>query len=188
MLLGYVRVSTLEQNETRQIKALKQKGVDSANFYIDKQSGKNTNRAALKELLAYVRCGDTVVTESISRIARNTKDLLNIVDQLQNKGIDFISLKESIDTTTPQGKFMLTVFAALSELERDSILQRQAEGIAIAKEQGKYKGRQPIQIDDKLFRSTVAEWRQGKITARKAMEIIGLKPNTFYRRVKELNL
>lgn len=188
MMLGYIRVSTIEQNEARQIEALKQKGVDPENFYTDKQSGKNADRPALKKLLAYVRRGDTVVTESISRIARNTKDLLSIIDQLQSKGVEFISLKETIDTSTSQGKFMLTIFAAMAELERDSILQRQAEGIAVAKEQGKYKGRQPIQIDEALFKSTVAEWRQGKITARKAMEAVGLKPNTFYRRVNELGL
>ena len=129
-----------------------------------------------------------MVTESISRIARNTKDLLNIIDQLQSKGVEFISLKEALDTTTPQGKFMLTIFGAMAELERDSILQRQAEGIAVAKEQGKYKGRQPIQIDEALFRSTVAEWRQNKITARVAMQRVGLKPNTFYRRVSDMGL
>ena len=116
MLLGYVRVSTVEQNEARQIEALQQRGVETENLYIDKQSGKNINRPKLKELLDYVRRGDTVVTESISRIARNTKDLLSIVEQLQGKGVEFVSLKESLDTTTPQGKFMLTIFAAMAEL------------------------------------------------------------------------
>jgi len=188
MLIGYIRVSTLEQNETRQVEALKQRGVEPSNLYIDKQSGKDTNRPALKELLSFVRRGDCVVTESISRIARNTKDLLSIIEQLQSKGVEFVSLKESIDTTTPQGKFMLTIFGAMAELERDSILQRQREGIEVAKAQGKYKGRQPIQIDDTLFRSTVAEWRQGKITARAAMQQVGLKPNTFYRRVQATGL
>lgn len=186
MLLGYTRVSTMEQNEARQIEALTRRGVNPENFYTDKQSGKNADRPALKKLLAFVRRGDTVVTESISRIARNTKDLLSIIEQLQAKGVEFVSLKESLDTTTPQGKFMLTIFGAMAELERDSILQRQREGIEIAKSEGKYKGRQPIQIDESLFKSTVAEWRQGKITARKAMEAVGLKPNTFYRRVNEL--
>ena len=186
--LGYVRVSTVEQNEARQIEALQQRGVETESLYIDKQSGKDTNRPKLKELLDYVRRGDTVVTESISRIARNTKDLLSIVEQLQDKGVEFVSLKESLDTTTPQGKFMLTIFAAMAELERESILQRQREGIAVAKAAGKYKGRKPIGLDEALFKSTVADWRADKITARKAMEIVGLKPNTYYRRVKELGL
>jgi len=188
MKIGYIRVSTIEQNEARQIEALQQQGIERCNLYIDKQSGKNTDRPKLKEMFSFVRQGDTVVTESISRIARNTKDLLSIIERLQTAGVNFISLKESIDTTTAQGKFMLTVFAAMAELERENILQRQAEGIAIAKEQGKYKGRKPVAIDAELFRATVAEWHSGRITARAAMEIVGLKPNTFYRRVKELNL
>lgn len=171
MKIGYIRVSTMEQNEARQIEALKQQCIEPCDMYIDKQSGKNADRPKLKEMLSFVRSGDIVVTESISRIARNTKDLLSIIDQLQGKGVEFISLKESIDTTTAQGKFMLTVFAAMAELERESILQRQAEGIAVAKEQGKYKGRKPIDIDQATFESTVAEWRAGQITARKAMEL-----------------
>lgn len=187
MLLGYVRVSTEEQNEERQLKALFDKGIDKEFIYIDKQSGKNTDRKALKEMLSFCRKGDIVITESISRIARNTKDLLSIVDELQKKEVGFVSLKENIDTTTPQGKFMLTIFGAMAELERESILERQREGIAIAKEQGKYKGRKKIDIDD-TFREVVAEWRSGKITAVKAMELLNMKPNTFYRRVKENNL
>lgn len=185
MNLGYIRVSTVEQNEARQIEALIARGVEKENLYIDKQSGKDAERPKLKELLSFVRRGDTVITESISRIARNTKDLLSIVDYLKSKQVEFISLKESIDTTTPQGKFMLTVFAAMAELERENILERQKEGIAIAKSEGKYKGRKPIELNERLFKETVSDWKQGKITAVKAMEIVGLKSNTFYRRVKE---
>ena len=136
MLLGYIRVSTVEQNEERQVRALLDKGIEADNLFIDKQSGKNIERAKLKEMLAFCRKGDVVITESISRIARNTKDLLEIVEQLSKKGVEFVSLKECIDTATPQGKFMLTVFGAMAELERESILERQREGIAIAKEQG----------------------------------------------------
>lgn len=186
MLIGYVRVSTQEQNEARQVTALEEKNVDK--MFIDKASGKNADREALKEMLSYVREGDTVITESISRIARSTKDLLNIVDTLTQKNVDFISLKESIDTTTPQGKFMLTVFAAMAELERENILQRQKEGIAIAKAQGKYKGKPPIQIDEKKFKAVCKRWREGNITATQAMKELNLKPNTFYRRVKQFNV
>lgn len=180
MKIGYIRVSTEEQNTGRQEAAL-----DVDKVFIDKISGKNTNRPALKEMLDYVRDGDILIVESISRLARSTKDLLQIVEQLKNKGVEFISLKENINTSTPQGRFMLTVFGAMAELERENILQRQAEGIAIAKEAGKYKGRQPIKIDEDLFSKTVARWKAGEITAVKAMEILNLKPNTFYRRVKE---
>lgn len=186
MLIGYVRVSTIEQNEARQVESLKELKADK--LFVDKASGKNTERAALKEMLSFVRLGDTVITESISRIARSTKDLLNTIDLLNNKGVEFISLKEKIDTTTPQGKFMLTVFAALAELERESILQRQAEGIAIAKAQGKYKGKQPIKTDEKQFRTVCSRWRGGEITAMQAMTELNLKSNTFYRRVKEYGL
>lgn len=188
MILGYARVSTAEQNETRQIEALTNKGVERDNIYLDKQSGKNADRAELKKLLSFVRKGDTVITESISRIARNTRDLLNIVDTLNGKDVVFISLKESIDTSTPQGKFMLTVFGAMAELERESILQRQREGIEIAKEQGKYKGKPKKTVDKERFCEICGEWRDGKITAREAMERAGLTRNTFYRRVKEWNL
>lgn len=186
MLIGYARVSTIEQNEARQIEQLKEKNVDK--IFTDKKSGKNTDREALNEMLAFVRDGDTVITESISRIARSTRDLLNIVDTLTQKNVDFISLKESIDTTTPQGKFMLTVFAAMAELERENILQRQKEGIAIAKSQGKYKGKPPIKIDEKQFKAVCKRWRSGDITATQAMKELNLKPNTFYRRVKKLKV
>lgn len=190
MLIGYVRVSTKEQNEARQVEALKGKGVEK--LFVDKASGKNTDRPALKEMLAYVREDnkerDVVMTESISRIARSTKDLLSIIETLQSKNVGFISLKENIDTSTPQGRFMLTVFAALAELERESILERQREGIEIAKAQGKYKGKPKKKIDEARMREVCALWRAGEITAVQAMKKLDLKPNTFYRRVKELGL
>ncbi len=186
MLLGYIRVSTQDQNESRQKEALLGKGVEEEYLYIDKQSGKNTDREQLQALLSFARKGDTIITESISRIARNTRDLLNIVDQLSSRGIDFISLKENIDTTTPQGKFMLTVFGAMAELERESILQRQREGIEIAKSKGVYQGRPKMKINTEAFLTEVKRWRAGEITATEAMRRLELKPNTFYRRVKEL--
>lgn len=186
MLIGYIRCSTVEQNEARQQQVMDERNIKKV--FIDKASGKNTERKALKEMLAFIRDGDTVVTESISRIARSTKDLLNIIDTLTKKNVEFISLKESIDTTTPQGKFMLTVFGAMAELERENILQRQREGIEIAKAQGKYKGKPPIQVNEKEFKAICKEWRNGEITATKAMKILNLKPNTFYRRVKKFGL
>ncbi|MDL2238143.1 recombinase family protein, partial [Christensenellaceae bacterium OttesenSCG-928-K19] len=155
--------------------------------FIEKVSGKSASaRPELKKMMDYIREGDTVIVESISRFARNTRDLLALVDELKEKGVSFISLKESIDTTTPQGAFMLTIFAALAEFERESILQRQREGVEIAKAQGKYKGRQPIKIDENEFRAVCAEWRAGRITATAAMGKLNLKPNTFYRRVNSI--
>ena len=186
MLVGYVRVSTEEQNEARQLVSLEERKVNK--IFIDKKSGKNADRDGLKSMLAYVREGDTVITESISRIARSTKDLLTILDTLTKKGVEFVSLKESIDTTTPQGRFMLTVFAAMAELERENILQRQREGIEVAKAAHKYKGKPPMQIDERQFRSVCKRWRAGEITATQAMKEMNLKPNTFYRRVNQWGL
>ena len=186
MRVGYVRCSTIEQNEARQLKMMEEQNAER--LFIDKASGKNTDRKAFKEMMAFVRAGDTVIVESISRIARNTRDLLSIVSDLTEKGVEFVSLKENMDTTTPQGRFMLTVFGALAELERENILERQREGIEIAKSEGKYKGRKPVEVDEKRFKEVCARWRSGEITATAAMQEVGLKPNTFYRRVKELGV
>ena len=184
MLVGYIRISTIGQNTARQELLMQELGVEK--IFIDCMSGKNTDRPQLKEMLTFVRSGDTVVVESISRFARNTKDLLELVEQLTCKGVEFVSKKEAIDTTTPSGKFMLTIFGAVAELEREYILQRQAEGIAIAKEQGIYKGRQPIVRPE--FEHIVRLWRNGTITAAEAMKRLNMKPSTFYRRVKEMKL
>ena len=183
MKIGYIRVSTVEQNTIRQEVLLKELGIDE--LFIDKASGKNTDRTELKRMLTYVRQGDTVIVESISRFARNTRDLLDLIAQLTNKQVEFISKKEAIDTTTPTGRFMLTIFGAVAELEREYILQRQQEGIAIAKKQGKYKGRKPIVHPD--FDKVVSRWKSGDITAIEAMHRLNMKPSTFYRKVRESN-
>ena len=156
-------------------------GVDEV--YIDRMSGKNTNRPELKKMMEYVRRGDTVIVESISRFARNTRDLLELVEHLIAKGVEFVSRKEAIDTTTPTGKFMLTVFGAVAELEREYILQRQREGIAIAKKQGKYKGRKPI--DTPEFDQVTAKWKSGAITAAEAMRTLRMTKTTFYRKTRQ---
>lgn len=184
--IGYVRCSTEEQNEARQVLMMKEQEIGQV--FVDKASGKNTDRPGLKKLLDYVRPGDTVVVESISRLARSTRDLLTIVAELTERNVEFVSLKESIDTHTAQGQFMLTVFGAMAELERANILQRQKEGIAIAKAEGKYTGRKRIDVDAEQMQAVCAQWRAGELTAVAAMAELGMKPNTFYRRVKELGL
>lgn len=158
-------------------------GVDQV--YIDRISGKNTERPELKRMMTFVREGDMVIVESISRFARNTRDLLDLVEQLTRKRVEFVSKKEAIDTTTPSGKFMLTVFGAVAEMEREYILQRQREGIAIAKAKGIYKGRKPIERPE--FNQVVTLWRRGTITAVEAMKRLDMKPSTFYRKVKEVS-
>lgn len=182
MKIGYIRISTADQNIARQEVLMQELEVDEV--YIDRISGKNTDRPELKRMMNYVRHGDTVIVESISRFARNTRDLLDLVEKLNEKQVEFISKKEAIDTTTPTGKFMLTVFGAVAELEREYILQRQKEGIAIAKENGVYKGRKPIERPE--FRSVVSLWKSGSITAVEAMKRLDMKSSTFYRKVKEM--
>ena len=178
MKVAYIRVSTEEQNTARQEEAMRAQGVERV--YIEKISGKNTDRPQLKAMLDFVREGDTVIVESYSRLARSTADLLNIIGELDKKGVSFISLKENIDTTTPQGKLMMTIFAGISQFERECILQRQAEGIAIAKAEGKYKGRKAKEKPDN-YEEVMTLWKEDKITARRAMELLNVKKDTFYR-------
>lgn len=180
MKIGYIRVSSREQNTARQEELMKSLGVEKV--YIDRMSGKDTDRPQLQEMMGYVREGDSVTVESISRFARNTKDLLELTEQLSNKRVQFISQKEDIDTDTPAGKFMLTVFGAVAELEREYIRQRQREGIAIAKAQGKYKGRPEKQPED--FGEVYAQWKGKKITATFASRQLGISRSTFYRKAK----
>ena len=180
--IGYIRVSTVEQNIARQEVIMKK--LDVEKIFIDKISGKNMERPMLKEMMGFVRSGDIVVVESISRFARNTRDLLELVDQLVAKGVQFVSMKEKIDTSTPSGKFMLTVFGAVAQLERDYILQRQKEGIAIARANGKYQSRKKIQND--RFDEIYEKWKNNEITATQAMKLLNFSKTTFYRRVKEM--
>ena len=181
--IGYIRVSTEHQETDRQQEVMDSYQVDR--IFSEKLSGANTNRPQLKAMLDYVREGDTLYVESISHLGRSTRDLLNIIDTLTNKGVTLVSHKENIDTDTPTGKFMLTVFAALSQLEREQLKQRQREGIEIAKAQGRYTGRKSIPTDWTRFGQLYGEWRAKNITGRDFMRRMGLTANTFYRRIRE---
>ena len=181
--IGYIRVSTEKQETARQQEIMNNYQVDR--IFSEKLSGANTDRPQLKAMLDYVREGDTLYIESISRLGRSAKDLLNIIDTLTTKGVTLISHKESIDTDTPTGKFMLTVFAALSQLEREQLKLRQREGIEIAKAQGKYTGRKPIEIDWEKFGKLYTDWKSKNITGRDYMRRMDLSVNTFYRRLHE---
>ena len=181
MKIGYVRCSGKGQNPERQEVLMERLGVEKV--FIDMLSGKDTNRPQLKAMLEFMREGDIVVVESFSRLARNAKDLLEITDEMTKKGVEFVSQKEAIDTKTPAGKALLPILGAISELERAYILERQAEGIALKKARGEYKGRVPINVDEKQFEQEYKLWKSEQITAKTAMSHLGLKPNTFYRRV-----
>ncbi len=195
--IGYIRVSTQEQNTARQDAKINNETCDKV--FAEKISGKSTDRPQLKAMMDYVREGDTVIVESYSRFSRNTRDLLELVSELDRKGVAFVSLKENVDTTTPQGRLIFTIFAGLAQFEREQTLERQAEGIAEKKREDAerkaaglepltYKGRQPISIDEEALLRECKRWRAGEQTARETMNKLNLKPNTFYRRVKELGL
>ena len=179
MKIGYIRVSTEGQSVARQEELMRQIGAEK--IYTDLASGTGAKRPKLEEMLTFVREGDTVVVESISRLARSTKDLLELVAALEAKGVELISQKEAIDTSTPTGRFMLTVFGAVAELERGYMLERQREGIAQAKKAGKYKGRLPIRLDEKHWREVYGRWQAGEITAVRAQKKLGVSASTFYR-------
>lgn len=179
--IAYIRVSTQEQNTESQKEILKQYNIDK--FFEEKVSGKNTNRPKLLEMLDYVREGDIVYIKDFSRLARSTQDLLRIIDKLKNKNVKLISIKEQLDTSTPSGKLMVTMLGAIYEFERDNLLERQKDGIAQAKKEGKYKGRKKIKKPDN-WQEVYNNWLTRKITGKKACELLKLKPNTFYNFVK----
>ena len=142
MIVGYVRVSTVEQNESRQMVTMENYKVEKV--FSEKVSAKDTNREELNKMLDFVREGDIIVIHDFSRLARSTKDLLDIVELLEDKKVNLISAKENIDSSTPTGKLMLTMIGAINEFERTNMLERQREGIAIAKSEGKYKGERKL--------------------------------------------
>lgn len=181
MKVGYVRISTKEQNTARQDELMKRLGVEKV--YTDRMSGKSADRPELHKMMDFVREGDSLTVESISRFARNTRDLLDLTAALNAKGVQFISKKESIDTSTPAGKFMLAVFGALAELERENILERQAEGIAIAKAEGRMNGRPRKAVD--CFESVYLDVKEGKLSASQGARQLGISRSTWYRKVRE---
>lgn len=180
--LGYARTSTVEQNEARQVESLKDCKIDK--LFIEKASAKDTNRPELKKMLEFAREGDTIYIVDFSRLARSTKDLLEIVEILKGKGVKLVSLKEKLDTNTNAGKMMLTMLGAIYEFERANILERQKEGIAIAKTQGKFKGRKKIK-HPQAWEQVYSKWKNREIQGVEAMQILNLKKNTFYNLVNE---
>jgi len=181
----YIRVSSKEQNIARQEVMAKEHGIPVENVFIERVSGKNvTDRPVLINMMAILNPGDKLIVDAISRFARNTKDLIDLVEQLNRKGVPFVSLKESIDTTTPTGMFMLTVFGAVAQLEREYMKQRQAEGIAIAVGQGKFKGRKPVEYP-KQWEKYYDLMHVGSISKDNMMKILGLKRTTFYKLLRK---
>ncbi|PKG21856.1 recombinase family protein [Niallia nealsonii] len=181
--VGYIRVSTIDQNLEQQKELLSKYRIER--WYEEKASAKDTNRPKFQEMMDWVREGDTIYIRDFSRLARSTQDLLNITEQLKEKKVELVSDKENIDSRTPHGKLMLTMLAAINEFERANMLERQKEGIAIAKQKGMYKGRKEVQRPSN-WDDVYKRWKIREITAKQAMEETGLKRTTFYKLVKEI--
>ena len=181
--VAYVRVSTVDQNEDRQLEGLKKYNIDK--WFTEKVSGKDTNRPELQKMLEYVREGDTVYIHEFSRLARSTKDLLQIVEDLQSKGVHLVSNHENIDTSTPSGKLMLTMIGAIAEFERQNLLERQREGIAEAKKRGAYKGRKAIEIDSETFREAYDRYLAREINKSQMAKELGISRPTLDKMIKE---
>lgn len=181
MKIAYVRVSTIEQNEARQIEALEKYDIEK--WFTEKVSGKNLDRPQLRQMLDFAREGDTIYIHDFSRLARSTKDLLNIVEMLQTKGIHLVSNKESIDSSTGYGKLMLTMIAAINEFERTNLLERQREGIAIAKRNGKYKGRKPFSSD--RFDGLYQQYIHREINKTEFSKLLGISRPTLDKLIRE---
>lgn len=183
MNVAYVRVSTVEQNEARQVEALQKHDIEK--WFTEKVSGKNTDRPELQNMLEFVREGDTVYIHDFSRLARSTKDLLDIVERLNKKGVHIVSNKENVDSSTPTGKLMLTMIGAIAEFERQNMLDRQAEGIAIAKRNGTYKGRKAISIESEVFKAAYDRYRNREITKTALAQELKVSRPTLDKMIKE---
>lgn len=181
MKLGYARVSTEAQNLSRQIDALNAYGVDE--LYTEKMTGTKANRPELDKVRLRMRAGDIVVVESLSRLGRSTRDLLNLLDEFDQKGVQLVSLKESIDTATPTGKLLVTVLSAISQFERDLIVQRTEEGLKAARARGR-KGGRP-KTEEKVLQKAVKLYQTNLYTAKEAAQICGISVATLYRALAE---
>lgn len=181
MKIGYARVSTENQNLERQIDALHEYGVDE--LYTEKMTGTKASRPELDKVRLRMREGDSVVVESLSRLGRSTRDLLNLLDEFDKKGVQLISLKESIDTATPTGKLLVTVLSAISQFERDLIVQRTEEGLKAARARGR-KGGRP-KTDQRVVEKAIKLYQTKAYTAREAANLCGISVATLYRALSD---
>ena len=181
MNIAYVRVSTVEQNEARQLEALEKHSIDK--WFTEKVSAKNTDRPQLKAMIEFAREGDTIYIHDFSRLARSTSDLLKLVEQLTAKGVHLVSNKENLDSSTPTGKLMLTVIGAINEFERTNLLERQREGIAIAKREGKYAGRQAVSVPD--FEKHYQRYKAREISKVQFAKELGVTRPTLDKLIQE---
>ncbi|MCX2829583.1 recombinase family protein [Bacillus pseudomycoides] len=193
---GYVRVSSKDQNEERQIQNMKNLGIEERDIFIDKESGKNMERENYQMLKRLVRTGDTIVFDSLTRLGRNMNDTLEEFRYYEKHKVNLQFIKEPYINVNYTGestndviqsaiqKATLTILSAFAEKERIDIKQRQAEGIALARKQGRRLGRPPVEITEE-FTDAYKEWKSGSITAVGAMKKYGIKRSSFYKLAKQ---
>lgn len=179
--IGYARVSTSDQNLERQLDMLKNYGVDY--IFQEKMSGTKKDRPELENMLAHLAEGDIVVVESLSRLGRSTKNLIELTELLESKGVQLVSLKEAIDTSTPTGKLLFTLMSALAQFERDVIAERTVEGLAAARARGRHGGRP--KCDQRKLQQAVKLYTAGQHTVKEIEELTGIKKSTLYRALKK---
>jgi DNA invertase Pin-like site-specific DNA recombinase len=180
-IYGYARVSTRQQDLIRQLDMLEQ--YNCTEILTENLSGTKTNRPELIRLKDKIRPGDTVVVESFSRLGRSTKDLIELVDYFEHKGVKLVSIKEHFDTTTPHGKLMLTVFQAFSQFERDLIAQRTQEGLASARARGRCGGRP--RVKDKNIEKALKLYNSKDYSISEIVEMSGVSQATLYRYIQK---
>ena len=176
-IFGYARVSTEQQNLDRQLDALRKYGCDT--IYNEKMTGTKRDRPELAKILDRMTEGDTVVIESLSRLGRSTKDLIELTELFQSKGVHLVSLKESIDTSTSTGKLLFTLMSAIAQFERDVIADRTREGLKSARARGRTGGRPRTDAD--AVRKAIKLYNTRQYSIREIEELTGVKKSTLYR-------
>lgn len=182
MQFGYARVSTQSQNLDRQLDALVGYGVNTERIFVEKVSGTSKERPELAKLQQFLREGDLLVIESLSRLGRSTKDLLNIIDHFDKQGVQVISIKEQIDTRTPTGKLLTTVLMAMSQFERDIIVQRTQEGLNAARARGRSGGRPPLSKNQ--IKHALALYDSKKMTVKEICTVTKMSQSSLYNAVR----
>lgn len=183
MRVAYIRVSTVEQNEARQVEIMKDKGIER--FFIDKCSGKSLDRPKLQEMLKFIREGDEVYIHSFSRLGRNMKELLQLIENFDKTKVKLVSLKENFDLSSPQGRLMINLISSINQFEREIINERVKEGVEIAKREGKYKGRKPIEVDSELLADVINKIKTGEITKVAGAKLLDISRPKLYRLLED---
>lgn len=180
MLVGYARVSTDEQDHALQLDALRQAGCERV--FVETASGARADRPELAKALDQLRQGDVLVVWRLDRLARSLRHLIEMAEQLQHRGVGLRSLTESIDTSTPAGRFLFNILGALGQMEREIIVERTRAGLRAAAARGRVGGRPPA-LDEAQVRAARAMLASGSMTAGEVARQLGCAPSTLYRHV-----